>query len=264
MSQDQEKQKLSELITSGSDIAGAAVGGALGFLAAGPVGAAAAAVGGTAVGKVIGRVGVELHDRFLGPREEKRVGATTAFAIEAIKGMLEEGKTPRQDGFFDEDESARSSADELFEGALIKSKSAYEEKKIRFIGAFFGSVAFTPELSPERANYYLNLVERLTYRQLRLLIILNRGREFGLRAEGLTNQRVNPEAWGLLQEINELHDLSLLRQLNEKRERDLFWGLGAIKPGKMELTRLGLDMIEYFELNKISEHELAQEVEMLR
>ncbi len=264
MSQDEEKKKLSELISSGSDIAGAAVGGALGFLAVDPIGAAAAAVGGIAVGKAIGRVGVELHDRFLSPREEIRVGATAAFAIENIKKRLKEGEAPRMDGFFDEEESTRSSADEVFEGALIKSKSAYEEKKIRFIGVFLGNVAFTPDISPERANYYLNLVDRLTYRQLKLLVIINRGRELGLRTLNLTNQRVNPEVWGLLQEINELHDLSLLRQLNNQRKLDLFWGLGAIKPGKMELTRLGLDMVEYFNLNEIEEQELTQEVEMLK
>ena len=256
--------KIIKLINSGSEIAGAAVAGALSSLAGDPAGSAAAAVGGVVIAKVISKVGAELHDRFLGPREEARIGATIAYAIERIKERLDEGESPRQDGFFDNNESNRSSAEEVYEGALLKSKTAYEEKKIKHIGIFLGNVAFSPELSAERANYYLNLVERLTYRQLKLLVVINRGKEFGLRTSSLVNQRVNPEEWSLLQELNELHNLSLLRQLTEKRDLDLFWGLGAIKPGRMELTRLGLDMVEYFDLNKIPRSELVNVIDMLK
>lgn len=264
MVDEEEKTKLKELISSGSEIAGAAVGGALGFVAAGPAGGAIAAAGGAMIGKAFNKIGAEIHDRFLGPREQVRVGATTAFAIEKIKEKLEDDNEPRSDGFFDGGDMDRSSADEVFEGALLKSKAAYEEKKLKHIGLFVGNIAFDSALSAERASYYLNLVERLTYRQLCLLTIINSASQFGLRVEQLTNKRGTPEGWGVLQEINELYSLSLLRQLNEKGENDLFWGLGAIRPGRMALTRLGLDLVKYFELNLIPQNELKNIAAMLR
>ena len=56
------------LIDSGADIAGGAIGRALGFLAAG--------AGGVAVAAALKKVGDEVSKRFLNPREQVRVGET--------------------------------------------------------------------------------------------------------------------------------------------------------------------------------------------
>jgi hypothetical protein len=261
---DEKNEKTKKLIENGVEIAGAAVGGALGFLAAGPIGSAAAAAGAHTITKVISHIGSELHDRLLGHRERVRVGATTVYAIESINEKLRSGGRLREDGFFKCYNSNRSSADEIFEGALIQSKTSYEERKIRYIGAFISNVAFNQNISSDRANYFLKLVDRLTYRQLQLLVIINNSEKLNLRCHDLKNVNTSPEMWSLLQEINELHDLSLLRQLNDKQERDMFWGLGAIKPQKMKLTRIGLDLLENFELYKIPDEENKKIAEMLK
>ena len=66
-------EAIKSLIRSGSEIAGAAAGGALGFFAAGPVGAAAGSVGGAVITQGLSRLGAEIKKRILGDREEVRI-----------------------------------------------------------------------------------------------------------------------------------------------------------------------------------------------
>lgn len=68
----QKPEKLSgirRLIDAGAEIAGGAIGGALGFLAAGPAGAAAGGAGGAAAAAVLKHIGGEVSERVLSPRE---------------------------------------------------------------------------------------------------------------------------------------------------------------------------------------------------
>lgn len=59
-----------DLVNAGAEIAGGAIGGALSFFAAGPVGAAASGAGGAAIGLAPNRIGEEASKRLLGPREQ--------------------------------------------------------------------------------------------------------------------------------------------------------------------------------------------------
>lgn len=68
------------LLNKGSQIAGAAVGGAVGSLA-GPGGTLAGAAIGAAAGEACVVVLDDLAQRFLSPREEQRVGGVAALAI---------------------------------------------------------------------------------------------------------------------------------------------------------------------------------------
>jgi hypothetical protein len=250
MSKD-ENDKTKRLISGSGEIAGSAVGGALGFFAGGPVGAAFGAAGGTVVGKLLTKIGSEIHDRFLAPRQQTRVGAVCAVAVDTIKKRLENGESIRDDDFFENEFEARSKADEVFEGVLLKSKDSYQEKKVPYLGKFFANTAFDSKLSAERANLFLNLFERVTYRQLCLLRVIYKPGHLILRNEEKKNRSVSPEEWGVLQEINELVDSNLVRQVDAQGNRDLFWGLGAICPARLTLTMLGIDMVEYFDLVQI-------------
>lgn len=112
MSKDNEQ--LIELIETGSEIAGAAVGGAVGFLVAGPVGAAAVGTGGVLITRAFNKIGIELKNRFLGKREEIRIGATISLAATKIKNRIDEGKKIREDDFFINKIKDRSDADEVY------------------------------------------------------------------------------------------------------------------------------------------------------
>lgn len=64
-------------IGAGADIAGASIGGALGFLAAGPAGAVVGGAAGAVASSLLKHVGDEVSERVLSPRERVRVGGGT-------------------------------------------------------------------------------------------------------------------------------------------------------------------------------------------
>src|SRR4051794_15930672 len=83
-----EANSVRALISGGAEIAGGAVGSALGFLAAGPLGAALLGAGGAAVAMTFRHIGQEASERLLGPREKVRVGAVLAIAAAEISERL--------------------------------------------------------------------------------------------------------------------------------------------------------------------------------
>lgn len=121
------------LINSGAEIAGGAIGGALGFLAGGPAGAALLGAGGAAVATALKHIGQEASERLLGPREAVRVGGVLALAAGEIRQRLEAGEKTRADGFFDQKQDGRPDAEEIAESILLKSQREPEEKKIPYM-----------------------------------------------------------------------------------------------------------------------------------
>jgi hypothetical protein len=160
---DEKGRATTELIEGGSEIAGAVVGGALGFIG-GPPGVYAGAVGGVLVTRTLKRVGQEVRRRLLGPRQEVRVGAAFAFAADEIRQRLDRGDGLREDGWFESD--GRAQADELLEGVLLNAANAYEERKVRHLGWLYASLAFDSTIGRAYANFLLQLADRLTYREL--------------------------------------------------------------------------------------------------
>lgn len=59
-------QRIRNLIDSGAEIAGGAVGGALGFLAGGSIGAALLGAGGAVAARTLKHIGNEVSERLLG------------------------------------------------------------------------------------------------------------------------------------------------------------------------------------------------------
>ncbi len=91
-----------KLISGGAEIAGGAVGGALGFLAGGPIGAAVLGAGGAAAAMALKHIGQEASERLLGPREKVRVGGVLAIAAAEINQRIKNGESVRSDDFFEE------------------------------------------------------------------------------------------------------------------------------------------------------------------
>jgi len=214
--QAQEEQNLAvELIEGGSELAGAATGAAIGLLG-GPGVAIGGAVVGVALTRVLKRVGADLKQRLLGPREEVRIGAAAAFAGATIRELLDAGRTPREDGFFEAQDEERPAAEEVLEGVLLKARDAYEEKKVRLLGILYGQVAFHSEISPAHANHLIELGSRLTYRQLVVLAVAqdeagrSRLRASDYRGDSEAVQRLGLEGQALLTEIYDLYQQGLV------------------------------------------------------
>jgi hypothetical protein len=122
-------KQIRDLISIGSELAGGAVGGALGFLAGEPVGAAMLGVGGVVAAKTLTRLGNEVSERLLGPREKVRIGGVLAIAAAEIDQRINNGERIREDGFFEQKNQGRSDAEEVAESILLKANVSPKKQK---------------------------------------------------------------------------------------------------------------------------------------
>ena len=252
-------KRVHELISNGSDIAGAAIGAALGFLATGPVGAGLGGAGGILVAKALRRIGDEVSGRILGPREKVRVGGVLAIAASQIKSRIENGERIRTDGFFDEKESGRSDAEEVAENVLLKSQREPEEKKLPYMGHLLSNIAFDSQISPQMAHQIIKIAEQLTYRQLCLLRLGVVKEGFGLRDGDYRGQDdFAKELYQVLYECLDLYHRGLVNFGG-----GVAFGPTDIAPGKMTVQGLGADLYNLMMLATIPQNDLVSIVRQL-
>lgn len=234
-------KRAEELVSLGAGIAGAAAGGALGIFAAGPVGALGGAVAGVLVTRGL-EMAADFTLRGLSHRERMRVGAGLAFAYARISQYFEEGRTARNDGFFDCDASGRSASDEILEGVLLKCKNEHEEKKARILGNIFANVAFMPDVSPAGANWLLQKAEELTYRQMCMISLIERkdstGASWGPRDGDPAFEREYQDIEIMLERDSSPEAMEHYREIGEGRSIT-----GLSRTGTFCYTVMGLDGI---------------------
>lgn len=259
MAKKKSKKQLQQLINTGAEIAGGAVGGALGFLAAGPAGAAVLGGGGVVVSKSITKVGNELAERVLGPREMTRIGATLALAAEEIDERIKKGEEIRGDGFFENDGSGWSKADKLAESVLLKSQRETEEKKIPLLAHLLANIAFSPEINVALGEQMIKATDQLTYRQLCIIRLAAIGKEFKLRKSGFVGgKEVTREVYQVLHECYDLYTRGFIS--NGGRAA---LGLLGIIPANMAPQGLGADIHNWMQLWHITGEDIKPLVEVL-
>jgi hypothetical protein len=165
--------RATELIEGGADLAGASIGAAVGLIG-GPELVVGGAAAGIVASRMFRRMGSELQQRLLGPRQRVRVGATLAVAAQMISTRLEAGEAPRSDDFFEASSAGRSAAEEVLEGVLQAAGEAFEERKVPFLGRLYANVAFDPSVGRPQANFFIAVAERLTFRQVVLMAVISR------------------------------------------------------------------------------------------
>lgn len=263
-----QEQKVKSLISTGSEIAGNAIGETLAFLCGGAVGGTlggpvGAAVGG-AVGVTISKTSTKLlsdfADRFLSSREEVRVGGTAALAISKIKDYLDAGMLPRDDNFFTDQDGKRTNAEEIFEGVLLKSKNEHEEKKAIIYANIFAKVAFDSDISLGEANYVIQIAENLTYRQICVLSLIGKKKQnqgINLRSNNYCSlEEETPESIFLLGiEIHRMYALNLV----SGKGIPTAWQL--IIPDELTLGSMGNICYYFMGLEDIPEEDI-KDVEM--
>jgi len=246
MSDEEDIEKTKSLISTGAEIAGAAVAGAIGFFAAGPAGAAGAGTLGVIVAKAGAKLLGDIAERTLSDREKVRVGAAAAIAFDKIEKNSQAGQELRIDGFFEAKDGERSKAEEVLEGTLRRAREEYEEKKIALLGNFYANMAYSPGVSVEEANYYLRLFDSLTYRQLCVVCLIfmkpHHGDFQNLRTTDYrtNNQNMSANTVILLQEILGLYNLGFICCKTTSSEGySALLGWHDVIPAGMELTGLG-------------------------
>jgi hypothetical protein len=259
-----------ELISAGAEVAGAAVGGALGFLLGGPGGAVGGGVAGVAVTRVTKAVLTDMANRRLSRREQVRIGATASYALEAIQARLSAGEALRSDGFFDNKADQRPAAEEILEGVLIKAKNEHQEKKLPLLGRFIANLAFSGEVGIGEANHLLRVAEVMTYRQMVVLgLLLLKGEidSIPLREEDYSdpNDEFPSELVSLLQEIYDLADLGIVWRLSdESRVGTGVMSWRFITPRHMSLAPLGLHLAALIGTDSIDTEDIEDVANLLR
>lgn len=255
-----ETRNIRKLIDGGVEIAGGAVGGALGFFAGGPLGAAALGASGSAAAKMLKHIGQEVSERLLGPREKVRVGAVLAIAAAEINRRIANGERVRTDGFFDEKSSGRSDAEEVAESVVLKSQREPEEKKILYMGHLLSSVAFDPQISAHMAHQITKAAEQLTYRQLCILKLAVIKQVFGLRNGNYREQSsFSKELYQVLFECSDLYHRGFINFGTE-----VAFGPTDIAPGKMTVQGLGADIFNLMKLATIPREDIVPIAEQLK
>jgi len=254
-----DESKSLDLISAGSEILGGSVGAAIGLLSGGPFGAIAGAASAPVLMRAFKKVCAEFYDRQIGTRQRIRAGATAGFAIVQIKENLDDGHEIRDDGFFD-DKCPRSSAEEIFEGVIIKSHNEHEERKARYYANIFATAAFDSRFTLESLNHFLSIAERLTYRQLCQLQIFAEPHQFEF-FDGEYNlsylQYVSFEKMAVLHEMYDLYQLRLLKcQAPGDREPDDYMSFDQIRPSWMFLSDLGENLRHLMQLQTITQQDL--------
>lgn len=245
--------RIRKLIDSGTGIAGGAVGGALGFLAGGPIGAAALGAGGTAAAMALEHIGYEVSERLLSSREKVRVGAVLSIAADEIRQRIENGERIRTDSFFDKKLSGRSDAEEVAESILLKSQREPEEKKIPYMGHLLSSIAFDPQISTHMAHQITKAAEQLTYRQLCILKLAVVKQVFRLRSGDYRGQgSFSKELYQVLYECLDLYHKGFINFGGK-----VAFGPTDIAPGEMTVQGLGADLFNLMKLATIPDEDIV-------
>lgn len=262
-----DAKKIRGFISSGSEATGAAVGGAIG-LVLGPIGAVAGAAGGVAVAKTLETGALELYDRVLTKNQQRRSADAFVVAAKSIDKNLIEGRVPRDDGFFDRQNGYESSAAEILEGALLKASNTYEQKKVAYLGEFFSSLVFRPDVSEGQAIFLLEILDRLTYGQIVMLAIF--GSSVDLRRRSLIERLKNDEPKAPSRDL-ELADLAQLALIGYRQEDgnavppQNTWGFDPynINTTKLRLTPAGSLLYELLKLEEMPESEMGLVIKSL-
>lgn len=134
-------------------------------------------IGITTIGKPFLRQKIEDTIHWgLGLFQRKKVYYTANCLCENITENLNSGKSPREDGFFNAQHNTQigideSSASKLTEGTFLKAKEEYDSKKLPFISFLTANIFFAPNISEDKAFVLLEILSKLTYRQLCALYI---------------------------------------------------------------------------------------------
>ncbi len=249
-----KKDRLNGLVSAGADIAGAAIGGALGFLATGPVGAAAGSVAGVAAAQALQKVGTEATERLLGPREQVRVGGAIAIAAEHIRGRIQRGDMMRMDGFFENHHNGRTDAEEVAEHVLLTSQREAEERKIPYMAFLLANISFDSSISAPLAHQIIRAAETMSYRQLCLLKLSALRGNYSLRTADYRGQGRFEKS--LYEVLYECLDLYLRGFVNFGGE--VLFGPSDVYPSRMTLQGIGLDIFQQMGLATIPERDVQE------
>jgi len=255
-----QSEKLKIIIDKGSEIGGSVVGAAIGLALAGPIGALGGSALGPLVAHVFKKVGTEISEKIMGPREQARVGATYTLALDKISNLLNSGKKLRGEFFFLEQENDRSNSETILEGTLLKARNEYEEKKVKFYSNFLANLSFDDSISFEKGNTILRILEQLSYRQITILAYFSKIES--LRTDRWMISFKDKSDLGQYQDFySELMDI-YNKQLLQQTGGGISMGVDSL--GISPLGKTMCDLIDIEEIYEEDRNEVPKTIELIR
>ena len=248
-----QTEKLTTIIDKGAEVGGSLAGATIGLAIAGPVGAIIGALVGPLVGGAFKKVGTEISEKILGPREQARIGATYTLALDKIAKKLESGMEVRSDDFLKKQVNDRTNLESILEGTLLKVRNEYEEKKINFYSNFLANISFESSISFEKGNALLRILEQLSFRQISILAYFS-------EIEDVSTERwmisfKDNEEFGKYQdfyfELMDIYNKQLLQQTGGGISMSVS-SLGISPLGKTMCDLIGIEDIDESEKLKIA------------
>lgn len=252
--------RLRQMIETGVNVLGTTSSAVISAVTGNPeFSVGAAALGATDVYK---RVGAEIANRLLGPREQARIGGVLALSAEVLREKLDQGCTLRTDNFFDTPSDGRSEADEILECVLRKAQAEYEEKKLPYYARFWANACISNSFDTAELNFLMKLSEQLTYKHFIIISML--GKIVGSQYTEIENFRYPPHEYETDKEflesdtseipitlIAEMEHLDRLRciQFREKTRNDF----PTSRPPHIIHGIYGSALYKFMELYKIPE-----------
>lgn len=160
-----------KIIDMGSDAFAGTMAALTGF-----TGNPALVAGGALIEPLIKNTISEISHWLLGCIQRKKIIATIDITCKTALKNINNGMRVRDDEFFTPHHNSiidaeESSASKLFEGTLLKSKEEYDSKKIPFLSFLTANIYFTPNISESKAFVLLEILSKLSYRQLCALVL---------------------------------------------------------------------------------------------
>lgn len=265
-----------KLRQAGSKIAGAGVGGIIGFFAGGlfggPEGAFFGATSGQLIQEAFLYVGNEFNKRYMSPRETERIGGVLFYAEKKVGENIGKELTIRSDDFWDEPLNGRAAAIEIIEGVLLAAQREHEEKKLPFFGNLLANIAFDPTIDREQANLLIKIGENITFRQMCILSVFADHNRFdfgriSLRSSGFPYPNLKRNS--LFQEAFDLGSKGLLYS---GLDGLIFRGMQGSPVSKasdfaladrVRVVGIGYDLYRLMELREIEEFSLDSVISLL-
>ena len=258
-----QAQSLMRLVNKGLRIAEPSISGTVGAaigLLGGPPGAILGGFVGGAFSTAVKKLGVEMVNRSMGPREQARVGAVCALGAAEIVERINAGEKLREDGFFEEGEAGRSDAEEVWEGLLSKCQREASERKLPYMGHLFAGLAFYESIGLDLAHQIISEAERLSYRQLCILRVCAVRESFDLRSEpyGQREVALSADVYQVLLECFDLCNRALLGSLSPVLT------VPQIVPGAIRVQGIGAVIHNLMKLDLVPQEDLSAVAERLR
>lgn len=188
-------------------------------------------------------------------RESSRVKAVVYDIILKISHRLGIGDCPRNDDFYNAVDGCVPNAQEVYEGVLLKSREESQAKKLAFYSTFFANLCFDETIDIEHSHYLLNLIERLTYRQLVILAYLSDGKVVQTnRWDALFKDSSNEELIRYYDFYSEYVDMYNIRLITQTTKMNGF----ALGMSETKISMLGLSVSKLLSLDDVIDRDIEK------